>query len=196
MSRASGTHSGWLEDAVIALFVGGLYEQKRLRFLLRAGEEIARTDPRFQLIVIGSGPQEQLMRSAAERHDWLHYLGPRFGFDKAVALRAGRLLLIPGAVGLVAVDALVAGTPIVTTAGGPHGPEIDYVRDGDTGFVLPQDATPSSYARTVVDLMNARSDERDAIATRGAAIGQRLTIEAMSERFCTGILHLLAAGRV
>ena len=39
-------------------------------------------------------------------------------------------LLMPGSVGLVAVDSFALGTPIITTRWPYHGPEIVYLEDG------------------------------------------------------------------
>lgn len=182
-------------EARIGLFLGGLYEEKRLPFLLEAADSIHREDSQFRLLVIGSGPERDLIGAASESRDWLHYLGPMFGMKKAVALRASQLLLMPGLVGLVAVDALLAGTPIVTTADGRHSPEIDYIQDRETGFILTKGCTPSDYGRVVVDLMQRRIEEREAVAMRGLLRGEQLTIEAMSQNFCVGVDELLTQVR-
>ena len=45
--------------------------------------------------------------------------------------------LLPGAVGLGVLDSFAFDVPLVTVDLPYHGPEIDYVRDGENGVKLP-----------------------------------------------------------
>lgn len=54
------------------------------------------------------------------------------------------MLLNPGRVGLVAVDALVLGLPVLTSDAGRHAPEIEYLTEGSDLFTVP--ATPTDLA--------------------------------------------------
>jgi len=55
------------------------------------------------------------VRARQERGGPIVWLGRVDDHDKAIALHAADLLLIPESVGLVAVDSLAAQVPLVTT---------------------------------------------------------------------------------
>ena len=53
------------------IYVGSLYEAKRLRLLLEAADGIAANVPQFELIVVGDGPLRPWLQSEAEIRPWL-----------------------------------------------------------------------------------------------------------------------------
>ena len=55
----------------IGLFVGSLYKEKRLPFLLSAAAQLAQRIPGFTLFVVGNGPQRVMIETAAAKHAWL-----------------------------------------------------------------------------------------------------------------------------
>jgi glycosyltransferase involved in cell wall biosynthesis len=59
-------------------------------------------------------------------------LGRLDGRAQALALRCADVLAVPEWIGLVAVDSLVAGVPLVSTDHPSHSPERDYLADGVT----------------------------------------------------------------
>ena len=56
----------------IGLFVGGMYREKRLRFLLEACEEIKRTVPDFEVLFVGAGEDQGVVEHASRRLPWVH----------------------------------------------------------------------------------------------------------------------------
>lgn len=111
----------------VGVFIGSLYEQKRLDFLIGAANELRRRVPGYSLVIVGAGPELDKIRKAAEENAWIHYLGVRKGRDKAVVLKLGDVFMNPGLVGLGIFDAFVSGVPLVTTDCGIHSPEIAYL---------------------------------------------------------------------
>lgn len=124
-----------LGNGPVGLYVGSLYREKRLDFLLEAGALLAQRLPDFRLIIIGDGSLRDMIEEAANNHVWLHYVGRRINRDKARFLKLADVILNPGLVGLGILDAFVAGIPIITTDCGIHSPEIDYLRQGENGFM-------------------------------------------------------------
>jgi glycosyltransferase involved in cell wall biosynthesis len=172
------------------MYIGSLYPNKRLGFLLKAAEMIATAVPDFELVVVGSGPDEEMVRRAAARFPWLHHIGASFGREKAVFARESRLLLMPGAVGLGILDSFSLRLPMVTTAEAPHGPEIEYLRDGENGLMTAPGATPEAYADTVINLM--RDPARIARLRVGCAVSAGIyTVDAMASRFAGGVREAL-----
>ena len=131
-----------------ALFLGGVDPSKGIEFLLDAVDKVAEELPGFRLIVAGMGSSAGLVRQRLTQGTPVAYVGRLEGADKAVALRAADVLMIPEWVGLVAVDSLVAGCPIVTTDHHSHSPEFEYLRNHHNAFVV--DHELSSYASGVV----------------------------------------------
>lgn len=172
-----------------ALFIGALEPYKRLDFLIRAASRAHLADPSFRLVVAGAGSLASQITDLARSRQWLVPIGPVTGHQKALALRAAQVIALPGAIGLIAVDSLAAGRPIVTTEGTLHGPEFDYLEEGTTTEVAPNE--PDAYAGALINLL--RSESRLA-AMQNSCRSERkkYSIEAMSENFLEGILHALA----
>jgi L-malate glycosyltransferase len=179
-------------DGPVGLFLGTLREDKRLDLLLAAGERVAAQLPAFRLLIVGGGAGQRELEERAAALPWLHVLGPRFGRDRAIALAAADVTLIPGAVGLGVIDSLVAGTPLVASADSPHGPELAYLRDGDNGRLVAGGGDPSRYAAAVLEVLTDPALHRRLVAGC-ARDAERYTIDAMVARFADGIRCALAA---
>ena len=176
----------------IGVFVGGLYPDKRLEFLVDAADMIRAQVPTFTLLVIGGGNQLPLMQKFSETRPWLKVMGPRFGADKIELMMLGKLFLMPGLVGLAVVDAGAAGLPTVTTAFPYHSPEIAYVEDGKNGIIVQDWKSSRAYADAVVDLLHD-VPRQVALSEAARAMADGLSVEAMADNFARGVLTALAA---
>jgi glycosyltransferase involved in cell wall biosynthesis len=120
-----------------ALLVGRLDAWKRADLAVSA---LAHA-PTARLVVVGSGPEEGRLRrlaaqqGVADRVRWI----ARAGDEEILELYAGaRLVVVPPAgedLGYVPLEAFLSGKPVLTTddSGGP----LEFVSDGETGFVVP-----------------------------------------------------------
>jgi glycosyltransferase involved in cell wall biosynthesis len=179
-----------LGDGPIALYLGSLYKEKRLDFLLDAAYRIREKIPNFQLLVVGAGPDQEIIENAAAQHSWIHYLGPLQDKNKAVALVLADVMLNPGLVGLGILDSFASGTPMFTTDCGLHSPEISYMTPGKNGVITRDDV--NDYADTVVSVL--QQPEAIARLSRGAlSSAPRYTVENMAERILNGICSCLSA---
>ena len=185
--------SAWLDDfpelagdKQTCLYIGALYADKRIDFLLDAANKIAELRPDFELVVAGDGPLRHVVEGAAARHPYIRYMGPVFGPDKARLLRQARLLLIPGAVGLVVLDGFASGTPLVTTAVRNHGPEAEYIEDGVNGIVVEEHDSSSAYAKAVIELLDDEVMMAALVSTCELA-ASRYSLPQMVSRFAEGI---------
>ena len=176
----------------IGLFLGTLRADKDLEVLVEAGHRIHREHPGFRLLVVGGGPLEDDVRRWAEEQPWLHYLGARYGNDRAELLALADLLLLPGAAGLVVLDAIVAGTPLITSRDSPHGPEIAYLRDGVNGLLVTNGTDPESYADAVLRALND-PELLQSLVLGCAADRDLYSVEKMARRFADGIRQALDA---
>ena len=134
-ARASIGLSG---DSLVAVFIGHEFERKGLPIVVDA----LRQAPGVSLLVVGGTPDQiRHSRGQSERlgvADRVHYLGPQP--DPVPFLQAADVFVLPSAYesyGLVIMEALASGVPVVSTSVGVA-PEV--IDDGMNGFIVPQDA--------------------------------------------------------
>lgn len=166
------------------LFIGGLDSSKRLDFLLDAADRAHAADKDFRLLVVGSGSSQSYVESAVVSRPWMSYLGPLFGQEKAVAMATADVLLMPGRVGLIAVDSFASGTPIVTTRWPWHAPEFEYLEAGENSVVT--DDNVGAYADAIVDLLNDRT-ALDRLGRGAYKSADFYTVTRMAANFIRGI---------
>lgn len=178
-----------LGNARVGIFLGSLYAEKRIEFLLECAIEIRQRVPDFSLVVVGAGPQQGLVEAFCERHAWARYLGICKGLDKVEVLALARVMLNPGLVGLGILDSFVGDVPMVTTDCGVHSPEIAYLQHDVNGLMTEDERN---------DFVDAacRVLEEDALHARlldgcREAAG-RYTIANMARNFADGIEQCLA----
>jgi glycosyltransferase involved in cell wall biosynthesis len=175
----------------VGVYVGGIYNHKRIDFLIQSAVEIRRRIPDFAFIVIGSGDERGQLEAAARSYCWLHYLGPRFGREKVEVLKLGRAFMMPGLVGLAVLDCAAAGIPIVTTAYPYHSPEIEYLRVGGNGLIVDDWRSVGAYAEAVV-LVLQDAGLRAQFSKAGMEMAKRYTMDRMVDSFCAGVSQALA----
>jgi glycosyltransferase involved in cell wall biosynthesis len=174
------------------LFVGALSSTKRISFLVEAAENIAERLPGFRLLVAGTGEEQQAVDAAAARTPVVVPVGQAFGEHKALLGAVSDVMLMPGLVGLCAVDSFVLEAPIVTTDWPWHAPEFEYLEHGRNACVAPDD--PRQYASSVAELLS-NPDRLDAMRAECRKDARQYTVEEMSRRFADGLVHLLQDSR-
>lgn len=179
-----------LQSEHVAVYTGGLYSTKRIPFLLDAARLIRKRTPDFHLLVIGDGPERPLVREAAARDPWIHYLGPLGDAEKVPYWALAKVLLMPGGVGLVILDSFALGVPMVTTETTLHGPEIDYLENGHNGLLVACEEDPARFSDAVQSLfVDHAYFER--LRTGALASASRHSLEGMVDRFTSGVLQAL-----
>lgn len=175
---------GIATDARVGLFCGSLYSHKHLPMLIASAALIRARLPEFHLVIVGDGPDRNLVEKAAASHPWIHYVGPRFNDARAPYFRLADLLLNPGLVGLGILDAFAVGLPVITADIPIHCPEIEYLEDGHNGIVTPDD--PVLYAEAVVRTLGER-DLLGRLREGASRSGRRYTLGNMVENFAGGV---------
>ncbi|SFU91746.1 glycosyltransferase family 4 protein [Pseudoduganella namucuonensis] len=178
-----------LGEGPVGLYLGSLYKEKRLGFLLESAQRIRERLPGFQLLVVGAGPDEALMAEAAARQPWIHVLGPLQGRDKCVAMLLADVMLNPGLVGLGILDSFASGRPMFTTDCGLHSPEIAYLHSGENGVMTADGVAP--FADAVTEVLRSPS-ELARLAGGARASASRYTVDNMAQRLSSGIGDALA----
>ena len=170
-----------LQGAEVLLYVGRIAGEKGLDFLLRVFARILAERPHARLLLVGDGPGEGDLREMARKLS----IADRVGFCGAVPhsevphYAAAADLFVFSSVtetqGLVLIEAMAAGTPIVAV----EAPGSKDVLDEGGGLLVP--LREEVFAEAVVDLLR---DKRrlDALGRQAARIVQRYTIPAATER--------------
>ena len=179
----------------VAVFTGGLYEQKRLRFLVDACELVRKKVRDFELVVIGSGPESPFMSLSATRNDWLHYVGPKTDEEKVPYWAVSKALLMPGLVGLVVLDSFALGVPLITTDYPDHSPEISYLKDGINGIICSPWPSIRVYAERVADFFLSPSLQ-NTLSSNAEASSKDYTVEKMADNFFRGVVAALEAPKL
>jgi glycosyltransferase involved in cell wall biosynthesis len=175
---------------MIGLYCGSLYHDKQIEFLLDAAQRIKTKIPCFHLFVVGGGKLEPLVEQVARQTDWIHFVGPQFGAEKAAYFRLASFFLNPGMVGLSILDAFCAGLPMLTTDYFGHSPEIDYLEPGVNGICSHFEL--EAYAAMVANLC-LDSSQLARLQEGARRSGERYTLEAMVANFRDGICQCLAS---
>lgn len=168
-----------------ALFLGGVDKAKGIDFLLESARSAAQLLPGFVLLVAGAGAQLADVQAAELSGAPVRALGRLDGAERALALRSADVLAIPEWIGLVAVDSLVAGRPIVSTWHPTHSPEHEYLEPGTTALFLQHD--PPSYAQGLVDLL-ADPRQVQAMQARCNEESAKYGLDQMVDSFVEGVL--------
>jgi glycosyltransferase involved in cell wall biosynthesis len=179
-----------LTAGLTAIFMGGVDPDKGIDFLLAAARRIGEEVPGFRLLVAGAGRSAGLVRQMQSAGEPVVFLGRVEGEPKALALRAADLMMIPQWVGLVAVDSLVAGRPIVTTRHSSHSPEFGYLTDGSNAIVCDHDV--ASYASAVVSALRDRASLAE-MQLQAISDSQRYSLSSMVGRFAGGVRDWMVA---
>jgi glycosyltransferase involved in cell wall biosynthesis len=161
------------ETYPIVLACGRLSQDKNHAFLVRAFARLQH--PNARLVILGEGPQRGTIEAEVARLNLKDrvalpgYCDPQPWYEKAscFAITSTRETF-----GLVVVEALAAGLPIVTTASG--GPE-EILENGRYGRIVPQ-----GDARAFAAALDA------ALADPGDATARRARAREFSMETCVG----------
>lgn len=190
-------HAGFIEQhqlvgKSVGLFIGSMYNEKYIPFLLDAVRKIKKQQPNFVMLWVGSGPDEKLVEQFSNSNCWSIFLGPLVGKAKSLALANSQLILNPGLVGLGILDSFTAGKPMITTDCKVHSPEIAYLKHLENGLITKHDI--DNYSTTVVVALN--DDELYSnLSSSCLSSAKHYTIENMSLNFELGITTVLQRKR-
>jgi phosphatidyl-myo-inositol dimannoside synthase len=173
------------------LFVGRLTEDKGLADLVEALHLLDRSGAAFTALLVGSGDQEADLRRRVQElglDERVVFVGWVAHDDLADYYNTADVFVGPSivgskgwqeAVGLVFVEALATGLPVISTRTGGIP---DVVDDGITGFLVDPES-PEQICERLRGLIDDRSLLR-AMGTRGrAAVEQRFSWESVTQRY-------------
>ena len=169
-----------LSDDVV--FIGRLETAQKGLDLLLAAWAAASPHIAGQLVIAGTGPDEQRLRDQATElgiTDRVRFLGWVTGAAKYQLLAAARLVVVPSrfeTFGIVAIEALATGTPVVAF-------DIPCLREviptGCGRRVAPFDV--AAYAQAITELYHDHAAVT-AVASRGRAFATAYDWDALADR--------------
>lgn len=147
---------GVADEDLLVLAVQRLYARKGVTTFLDAAALVVREIPNVRFLVAGAGPE----REALERHastlglaERVTFVGRKHNLTELPAYYAAAdvfaLHTLHEGLGIVLLEALASGCPVVTTAAGGT---VDIVRDGDTGLLVPP-GDANAFAAAVIRLL-------------------------------------------
>jgi len=135
-SISSNDESAKDYETLDILFVGGLHEHKGIHILLNAFKSL--TEPNVLLHIVGQGPLAELVSSFASQDKRVRYYGFIPPGEELWRLYAkANLLVFPSTwlepLGIVSIEALSFGTPVIASAiGGIR----EVIQDGYNGLLF------------------------------------------------------------
>ena len=172
------------DKSLMALYCGSLYLEKRLDMLISASDLIYESIPEFRLVVIGNGPDLDIIQEAIKTRSWITWVGVKTGKEKAAYYNLAKIILNPGAVGLHILDSFVSGKPMFTTASAMHGPEVVYIENEVNGFMTTDSI--DDYAESVIALLKDSSKYNE-VSNNAKKSSHKYTLENMANNFADGI---------
>lgn len=158
---------GYPRPGKTVLFLGRYDEpRKGMAVLLEALPRVVERFPDLQVLIVGHGDQDELRAQAPELAQRMRFLGLVDDAGKASAMRSADVYCAPNiggeSFGIVLVEAMAAGTPVVAS-------DLDAFRrvlcDGEAGRLVPV-GDPAGLAAGLIEML-----ENDALRERYVAAG-------------------------
>lgn len=167
----------------VVLFAGRIGEEKnrkKVDHLIEIFRDLDRTD--VGLVIVGSGLSDEL-RARMNFKNTL-YLGEVHDPENRQISRVFKmadLCSIPGHVGLGLNQAFFWGLPMITEEGSQP-PEIEYLRDGENGYIVPEDDR-SALRRRLLFLIDNDEERHRMSENARRDIFENASIEGMFDGF-------------
>lgn len=182
-SRAEVRDEFGLDRAELVVNVGRYVEQKAQHVLIDAVALLAGDRPHLRALIVGEGDLEHALRERAAARgvdDVVRLTGPRR--DAVDLTAAADVFVLSSAwepLGLVVLEAMAAGVPVVATAAGGV---TDLVRHEETGLLVPV-GDAEALASAVARLLDDPSLAERLTAAAHVLVRERFSVGAMVEGY-------------
>jgi len=167
-------HQRWPEcrGKRVLLFLSRLHPGKGLDLLVAAWSRVAAKFPGWHLLIAGpdeSGTENQIKRAVrnAGLESRVTFCGPLYGTDQATVMTAANLFVLPtygDSFGMVVLESLACGVPVVTTKGAPW----KSLLEERCGWWVDVGVAP--LAEALREAMALTDAQRQVMGARGAAM--------------------------
>jgi glycosyltransferase involved in cell wall biosynthesis len=174
----------------VVLFAGRIAEEgnrKKVDHLIDMFREIDR--PEVGLVIVGAGLTDELRaRMNAANTLYLGEVHDPQNYQISRIFKMADVCSIPGHVGLGLNQAFFWGLPVVTERGNQP-PEIEYLRDGENGFMVPEDDRSALRDRLLLLIDNDAERRRMSANARRDILAQA-SISGMFDGFLSCVRHI------
>ena len=180
--RRAKAELGICEDERVLIHVGRLGPEKNLSFLLKAFVRICRLIPDANLVLVGDGSEMDRLRDQAHHSgvgDRVRFIGPVRYEEVPGYLSIADVFVVASQAetfGMVAVEAMAAGLPVVGLASPGIG---DTVENGVSGLIVPPDI--QAFVRATVSLL-ADEDLRERLSDGARRLSETYSITNASRQ--------------
>jgi glycosyltransferase involved in cell wall biosynthesis len=173
------------ESEPVLLYFGRFLSSKRIDLAIDYIRRQLERGQSVSLLIFGEGPEKQRLEESARglpitvrAHD---------DHDLARALRVANAVVIPGFVGLAITHCFAHDVPIITREG-LHSPEIEYLKPGENGLILPPE--PEMFFRGI-DHYLLDPELQKKLRLGAARTANELSMDAMATRMDRFLRNLL-----
>lgn len=182
-------------NAQTLLYIGRVYGRKRCDQLItlmhRLNADLG--SEAVDLAIVGVGPDLEAIRESAADLPNVHFLGEIYDTQKVAKLmHIASAMINPGSVGLAVNHCFAHGVPVITREDDLHSPEVDYIRDGQNGFLVAggMDEFVTTVHRVLAEPDLLRRLSSGALATRDS-----LGLDNMVKEFDRGVSRCIERRR-
>jgi glycosyltransferase involved in cell wall biosynthesis len=173
------------------LFVGRLVEWKGVDYLLEGFKIVSGHLSDVELIIVGDGPERKRLVEKAGNlgiEGKVAFLGWKVGHELIEEYARASVLVVPSIVdykgqteslGVVAIEAMAMGTPVVASRVGGL---TDVVADGETGFLLPQ-KNPEALALAIENILTNEEVAREMSLKARERFKRMFSSQSIADRF-------------
>jgi len=163
-------------DLVITC-IAELHERKGQKYLIDAFKMLQAEIPSLHLVLVGTGPNESVLKQRYEGVTNLHFLGWRN--DIPQILKASDIFVLSSlreAFGLVILEAMASRVAVIATN---NGGAVDIIEDGKTGYLVPP-ANADKLANAIRTLLRNPNQKRDMEEAAFARVRDEFSAEKMA----------------
>ena len=142
------------------LWVGRVSKDKNIQALVDLYDRLQEQHLDVNLLILGDGPDLEELTRTLQAYPRALCLGKRAYHELPEYYAIADLLLSPGvadACGMTVLEAQACGVPVlVTNVGGPQ----EFVRDGETGYILPPvNENPEMWIEKIAEMIRLRQND-------------------------------------
>jgi glycosyltransferase involved in cell wall biosynthesis len=173
----------------LLLYVGRLEGRKRVADLIRTVRAL-NADPAVRPVeaaIIGEGASRPELEREAAGAQGVQLRGAIYDpMEVAKYMRLASAVVMPGQVGLGVNHAFSQGVPVITRVGDFHSPEVEYVKHGVNGLMVPDDGLDTLVAAVSGVLRDP--EQRAQLAAGALATREEISLERAAEQFDQGVV--------
>ena len=171
------------------LFIGRLIPSKRIDTLIKYYKTLKKVmpDTHLKLEIIGDGPDKSILEDVIKLDSSIKWHGSIVDENKiAPIMKKASIVFIPGLSGLSINHAFAYGRPYFTLEAEKHGPEINYLKDGENGYIL-----KGSFNQNIeiIESVLFNESKLNALCLDAKVTGENLSIKKWVKQMKLSLTH-------